>query len=947
MNMFGSVNLDRDFVLRAAQRAEYQESKDAVAAAAAAAAAARSDESDDSDDSPTPSELDAAEAAARRRRARRAAFARSRRTSEGRKTELLADVLADSKLSAAASGAEGGAPTLHARSPVVKQLAGSYRRAARNVRPDQMRQIRSSINDTIASRMSARDRRRMYADLAAAKKKYHQKPKVELKMTYAERQAWLAAKTNWKQVDARRCQVCGVGEDDVGQDGHFEPTVPCGHRCVCKSCYVVTPKCPSCQCTIDHALSSFLRPQEDQATEFIKIMSKMRRGRSSDLSKLRRATLARIRDAREPPQIIQMSADNTGRASADDGNADPIHADPINADATGAPTPASAPPLSSAPSPPPSCPKVPVHGVARAGDRTSQILHDLGAGALSSGAITSERAAGLEDELEETIRVASSADTAAEGQVRVLALFSKLSPRQASLAELAATRAAATGTATTTAAAAAVTTPRSADVFTLHCPDNSAWASPTKHSNATWLYDATTPPDGWPADHLPYANTSAQAEMARFRGRLRPRVAAAETAHRAAEARFRQAEEVTLREEVDRKRELEEMLEEDYFAAKDAFWRQSLAAREEGFDGHGQEDVIDDNFARLRRALGKIFVDGWQAQRRAQVRRARRKRSRMFALLQVEAERLSELLVLYRTACQARSEAPLRHLERTMSHAPTLQRLHVRQLSDAHVLCVADLLSACGEMALMGLTDVEVTLSKLTDAGARRLAGTLAALPSLSRLAIVHCQVAPAFCNSTARMLAVVGGCRNLMELTLTHGGMKDSAEAARGLETAMAGGVLRRVDLSHNALGAVTAQAIGNGASHPGCRVETVDVAWNQIGAKGVAVMLKALKARAKTLGGGEERVRLSLLDVSFNGVRLEEVSLKLPAPLDASLRVVCAGGTSALAFATPVGGHVYETPFPCALVVPKLKKRRAGAAGKKKKKGGGKQKGRGKRRR
>jgi hypothetical protein len=254
-----------------------------------------------------------------------------------------------------------------------QRLVNKYSRAVRTRRPDLMKQNLSKLRK-VAIDLSPTERRKLFKTLASKRTKFHCAPDVKLLPTWKEREAMKAAKTNWADQDKVFCLNCGVEELDQDACRHgtkaFLPIIPCGHRVLCFKCARQVLECPCCKTAIDHAMKAYLRPQTPVVNELNVIMGSIRRGRTVNLSLIRRASLARVRDARH-------IGDDEGQ-----------------------------------------------FGKRTIGDRTSHILKDLGT-AVNMSSTEIEK---LDLNLEDSICKASQTKTSKEGQEELLHFFSQLVP---------------------------------------------------------------------------------------------------------------------------------------------------------------------------------------------------------------------------------------------------------------------------------------------------------------------------------------------------------------------------------------------------------------------------------------------------------------------------------------------------------------------------------------
>ena len=783
--------------------------------------------------------------------------------------------------------------TFHITSNVVQHSLGTYRRACRNERGDQMKHMREHMTKVIAPKMTSRDRRKLWKSLSASKSKFKRKPKIVLQPTWAEKKAFEAAKTNWAQADVLTCLCCGVLESnhDGNYGSGFLPLVPCGHCVLCQHCADVCKRCPSCHNTIDHAFSKFLRPQTPQIKEMNSIMNDIRGARSNNLGLVRRASLARIRDARH----VGSTGGGSNKAMLARGK-------PVK------------------------------------GDRTSRILFDLGSAAVSTGKMSPSDLENLDAVWEASVDKACHEASALEGQTEMLRLFNQLSPRVHDDAGAGAQGAGAQGAGAQDAGAqdagaqdAGATHPDS-DAFCLERKDNTSWIDPRKGMQVVWMYDEHAVILGQHDDNnnnsnrenkelLPYVAEKGHARMERFRHRMNPRIQALEREQFELEVVVRSTERVAEDDVKKQKNEVEQMMSEDHVSHLVRYWSYSLTERESG-RVCPDIDVIDDLYNERRRNFVSRYKKNWfnEYQKKSLIQRG--VRSALFALRMSELARMGAMLLCYQKSCREKNVGVLRDLDRQMSEEETLPCIRASQISSQHVLCISELLTCCGSVGASTLKQVSLSFSRLEPLGARALAKSVTTLSHLHTLAVHNCQ---SMDNASSILIEVIADrCPVLEQLNLSNNKMADTLAMNSSLTKLFANGKLVHLDLSKNELTANAGRAIAQGLESDVCFIEVINVSWNHLRREGVTLLLAAARKSNKSL---------SSIDISYNGFRLEEVNMKMK---DSNI-IVVAEGTRAPGWGSYVHRHPAprpQTPPFKKLIVSKKKKKETQQGKKKKKK-------------
>ena len=783
----------------------------------------------------------------------KAAFHKNQAASHARRKSQIAAALTSST-----------ADELQLHDPIVQRLTGSYRRACRNDRQDTMNSLRDSINEDIAPKMTSRDRRKLWKSLSNSATKFKKKPNVVLQPTWEEQKKLDAAKTNWSQACVQCCLVCGVFETEIEKCGAygsgFLPLVPCGHRVMCQTCSEVVQSCPSCLQSIDHAMSKFLRPQTPVVYQLNDILSDIRSSRSDNLGLVRRAALARVRDARH-------ITDNTS---------------PILA-----------------------------RGKPVKGDRTSRILHDLG----TAAGINKNQLQQLDIKWEASIEKACHESTASEGQNEMLRLFAKLSPRI--------TTTTTTKTITTAVHAEGVQHNADEvdseiveDMFTLQRSDNTAWTHPRKGIHLIWHYDEhtqTLEDKSITYDELPYVAQHGPSRMQRFKGKMNPRVNAIEVSQILLEKRMRTKEEDSKSNVHLQREELKRMMTEDKISHLSRYWSKSLAERE-NMGSEGMDlGTIEEQFRALTRNYKKAYARGWFKEYEEQILRHRGARSAVFALRMAEIQRLGACLVSYQKSCKERSVGMLGELERIMAKAANMPCIRASSVSEKHVLCLIDLLNTSSSVDLK----VEIfilSFSRLNPFSSAQLGNAFIELCHLRHISIQNCQSKD---NAVCVVLEIIADkCLQLEELDLSHNKMCDTKQMNASLTELVASKTLRKLDLSHNALRENTGVAIAEGLKNHSCHIEVINISWNALrkeGSKAILTVLRQKSNESNNNTGTCTADRFKTLDISYNGFRLDEVNIKL----QSSCKVL-AEGTRA------PGWGEYESRFPAPRVqTPPLRRR------------------------
>ena len=713
---------------------------------------------------------------------------------------------------------------------ILRTLLASYKRHARNERKDLMQEVLQTINQDIAPKLSASERRKLWKVMSSHKTKFAKQTEVVLLPTWTERRAAKAAKSNWAQVKELVCVECGVSQSDRTSCGSygsgFLPLVPCGHLALCEKCSDVCSYCPSCHASIDHAMKQFLRPRTPVVSELNEIMGSIRRGRSVNLSLVRRASLARVRDARHV-------AGGTGVASVESGK-------------------------------------------RTKGDRTSKILFDLGTACKMSPA----RIKNLDTKLEHSISKACHAETSAEGTKEMLQLFSQLIPSKADVVVSKHNQ--------TTQSDS-----KREDMFCLTRKDNTSWVPPRKGLQVVWNYDEHVPIDD-ATTQLPYVAQNGHARMERFRGVMNPRIIAMEMHQLRHEKKIRKIENRELLDDHLIKIEIRNMIDEDHVGQISRYWNKSVAERENILDGtsgsEGQDlDSIDEMFEAINRNYKHRYKKGWDQKQRSSMMLLRGARSAQFAVRMSELQRISTMLLCYQKSCKDRNVGVLRELEHRMAVSDRLTCIRASQVSVDHVECLTDLLFSCGNVGHESMERFDLSFAMLNVSGTKRLAASLVQLSHLRRLSIKNCQSND---DAVPRLIEVIQDqCPMLTEIDMSHNKMSEPSSSNKcflnSLTKLIAGGTLQHLCLSHNNLGPNTGIAIGHGIVQDTSNIQYIDVSWNNLQREGVSSILYAAAGSAAGRGGGggggggvdasSVKSRLQHLNVGYNGFRLEEIRMPL----------------------------------------------------------------------
>ena len=699
-----------------------------------------------------------------------------------------------------------------------------------------MQEVCKTINQDIAPKLSASERRKLWKVMSSSKTKFAKQTEVVLLPTWTERRAAKAAKSNWAQVNELFCLECGVPQSDRTSCGSygsgFLPLVPCGHLALCEKCSDVCSYCPSCHASIDHAMKQFLRPRTPVVSELNEIMGAIRRGRSVNLSLVRRASLARVRDARHV----------TGGAGGTGGTAG-VH--------------------------------VPKSGKRTKGDRTSKILFDLGTACKMSPAQINH----LDTKLEHSINKACHAETSAEGTKEMLQLFSQLIPSK-SKADV--DRISKHNQTTQLDS-------KREDMFCLTRKDNTSWVPPRKGLQVVWNYDEHVPIDD-ATTQLPYVAQNGHARMERFRGVMNPRIIAMEMQQLCHEKKLRKIENRALLDDHLVKKEIRKMIDEDRVGQISRYWNKSVAERENILDGtSGSEgkdlDSIDEMFEAINRNYKHRYKKGWDQKKMSSVMLRRGSRSADFALRMSELQRISTMLLCYQKSCKDRNVGVLRELEHRMAVSDRLTCIRASQVSVDHVECLTDLLFSCGNVGHESMERFDLSFAMLNVSGTKRLAASLVQLSHLRILSIKNCQSND---DAIPGLIEVIQDqCPMLTEIDLSHNKMSEPSPSTNcflnSLTKLIAGGTLQQLCLSHNNLGPNTGIAIGHGVVQDTSNIQYIDVSWNNLQREGVSSLLYAAAGSAAGGGGGGGGVdvsvksRLQHLNVGYNGFRLEDIRMPL----------------------------------------------------------------------
>ena len=716
------------------------------------------------------------------------------------------------------------------RHPTVQRLTRSYKRAARNERPDQMKSIHQQMSQDIAPQLTSRDRRKLWKQLLKSASKFQKRPEVVLLPTYDERKLAAAAKTNWAQGNVQICLCCSTWESDLKHCGTygagFLPLVPCGHKVLCQKCSEICTTCPACSKSIDHQLATFLRPQTPIVSELNEILSDIRLSRSDNLGLVRRAALARVRDARHVK-------DNTNM----------VH-----------------------------------RGKSIKGDRTSRILHDLGTAAVSTGKLTALELKTLDSKWEKSIEKACQETTAMEGQMEMLKLFSKLSPRingskenhnqdqNGEDDEGEGERKGKDGS------------------FTLERSDNTAWNA--NYEGIIWHYDEhvnmkrgvskgmdegqdggnSTTTSNTSTESLPYvASKSGSSRMQRFKARMNPRIKLLETLQYEMEIQTRTKEHASETDVHIQKSETHRMLMEDELAHKSRYWNMSKKQRE-NITTEMDLDMIYTKFKELNKEYKKKYTKYWFKEYQSNIIMLRGVRSAMFALKISEIQRMGASLICYQQACKDRNEGVLHDLERQLKERDELPGIDVTSLSEKHVLCIIDLLFCCGRNKMRSLDLFSLSFSKIGIHTSTLLGRSLTTICNLRTIAIQNCSSNDNACSHIINTIA--DQCKMLEELNMSHNRIKDTILFNSSLTKLVASETLRMLDLSHNRLGVLTGSAIAGGLQEETCRIEVINIAWNELKKDGTTAILTSLRSKTSAV---------RVLNVGYNGFRRNEVDLKV----------------------------------------------------------------------
>tara|TARA_B100000795_G_scaffold241907_1_gene204898 strand:+ start:128 stop:631 length:504 start_codon:yes stop_codon:yes gene_type:complete len=107
-----------------------------------------------------------------------------------------------------------------------------------------------------------------------------------------------------------------------------------------------------------------------------------------------------------------------------------------------------------------------------------------------------------------------------------------------------------------------------------------------------------------------------------------------------------------------------------------------------------------------------------------------------------------------------------------------------------------------------------------------------------------------------------------LEELNMSHNRIKDTILFNSSLTKLVASETLRMLDLSHNRLGVLTGSAIADGLQEETCRIEVINIAWNELKKDGTTAILTSLRSKTSAV---------RVLNVGYNGFRRNEVDLKV----------------------------------------------------------------------
>ena len=672
------------------------------------------------------------------------------------------------------------------RSPEVQRHLRSYRRSARNRRHDMMEETLAEVH-RLAPKLGARERRRLYKSMLASKSTFKVKPAIELIPTYDARMKAQNAKKRWEEADVFVCQKCALEETkDASQ---FPKIIPCGHRSLCMNCAPREKECPSCKGSIDHKLTTYLRPTREIARAHGKIMMDVKASRckthAANLGLLRRATLARVRDVRKQG------------AGQDNG----------------------------------------IKTEAIPGDRTAKILAELG---KRIGVSSTEGIKKLQHEFEQTVQLASSNDTFRAGSKKLAKLFSTLAlnPHQEDIPS------------NSNATAMATTTPPTDD-FALQEGD-SRFQLPAPplgvHAELLWGYDTSVPLDITPTNMLfKYLSNDPKIRMARFKARMIPEVKCLESTHRDAELAHRMYDNAMFTERCHQKRELLDMLNEDHALSRKRLLDMQLA--KSGTPDHDfqnnliQQDLLEEHFAAQKKEHAKTYPDGdWEMEQDRADLAKRSERMKHFAL-QMKVLEIYTDLICFNAMLESRHSSVERALNDSLKSCSTGVSFVVKTASKKAMTALSHLLARrCALYPEIGVA-IDIEHSNLTDPDFME---SVLSCPGLHALIIQNCTTIDAFLPASLTRLPTA-----LTDLCLSRLGLRLNAQEENRLALLSALSSLKNLDLSHNNLEANTGTALADILYGGGLQqVELLDVSWNSLGATGCGAMLEALRKRQAQRG-------------------------------------------------------------------------------------------------